>query len=101
MKYAQGYAEKFLEAIRAGARKDVAAQYAGVTEEIVDRWLALTSKQGKEFARAFMQARSDLALLAIGHVRRNIAEDKAAAIWFAERLAADSEYERLKALTTD
>ena len=101
MKFSQPIADKFLEAIRAGARKDVSAVYAGVDEETVDRWMALKTKQGKEFARAFHQARSDLALLAIGHVRRNIAEDKGAAIWFAERLAADSEYERLKALTTD
>jgi hypothetical protein len=100
-RFDKGASEQFLVAVRAGARDEAAADHAGVPIETVREWLLGTTAQTAAFKKAVDKARADLELLAIGVVRREVVDDKSAAMWMAERVAADRELDRLRRLTTD
>lgn len=93
-------ADRYLVAIRAGASSEVAAAHAGVDVDTVRAWQLGSSTAEQQFDLDVKKARADLELLAVGSVRRVIGEDRAAAMWLAERMHGDSELERLRRLTT-
>lgn len=96
MRYDQKTADTFLTAVRAGASNEIAAQHAGVDVDVVRGWF----KKRNGFRRDVEKARADLELLAVGQVRRNMGDDKQAAMWLAEKARGDAELERLRDLTT-
>jgi len=100
-RFDQSKADQVLVAVRAGATDEVASVHAGVPVEAVRDWLKGGTVGTDKFRAAVDKARADLSLLAAGTIRRGIAEDRQAAIYFAERLATDVELQRLRELTTD
>jgi head-tail adaptor len=93
-------ADEFLKAVRMGASNEVAAAYADVGLDRIRSWLRGTTKATASFRAEVDKARSDLEMLAVGHVRRNMQEDTAAAQWIAEKAKNETEFERLRELTT-
>jgi head-tail adaptor len=93
-------AEKFLVAIRAGASNENAAQHAEIPLATIREWLKGDTKTTAAFRRDVEKARADLELLAIGTVRRNMAENDQNAKWLADKVRGDAELERLRSLTT-
>jgi hypothetical protein len=93
-------ADDFLVAVRAGASNEVASAHAEVPLETIRDWLRGGTEPKAEFRQQVDKARSDLELLAIGHLRRNMADDAQAAQWMAEKARNETEFERLRELTT-
>ncbi len=93
-------ASRFLVAVRAGASNAVAAQHADVPLNAARDWLRGGTPVKDEFRSDVRKARSDLELVAVGHVRGRMAEDPAAAMWVADKVQGDAEFERLRDLTT-
>jgi hypothetical protein len=93
-------ADDFLVAVRAGASNEVASAHAEIPLETVRDWLRGSTTPKAEFRQQVDKARSDLELLAIGQVRRNMSDDAQAAMWMAEKARNETEFERLRELTT-
>jgi hypothetical protein len=93
-------ADDFLVAVRAGASNEVASAHAELKLDTIRDWLRAGTPAKAEFRQAVDKARSDLELLAIGHLRRNMTEEPQAAMWMAEKARNETEYERLRELTT-
>jgi head-tail adaptor len=93
-------ADDFLVAVRAGASNEVASAHAELALETVRDWLRGGSSTKAGFRLEVDKARSDLELLEIGHLRRNMADDVQAAQWMAEKARNEKEFERLRELTT-
>jgi hypothetical protein len=93
-------ADRFLVAVRAGVRDEVAAMHAGVSVSTVKHWLKGDTKATADFTATVNKARADLQLLAVGHIRRSMGEDKGAAQFIAATVSADMELARLRELTT-
>lgn len=100
MRFDRAIADTFLVAVRAGATNDVAAAHAGVDLAVVRKWLRGGTPKTYEFRKAVDKARADLELLAVGTLRRSMSEDGSAAMYIAELARGESEFERLRALTT-
>jgi len=98
-RFDQTIADTFLVAVRVGAGDEVAAMYAEVDLATVRVWLRGDTDAAKKFVVAVNKARADLHLLAVGQIRRNIADDKSAALYFAQSMEADLELQRLRDLT--
>jgi hypothetical protein len=96
VRFDRGKADQYLTAVRAGARDDVAAAFAGIDDKTARAW-----RRRRDFGAEVDKARADLAVLAVGTVRRDVGTDQRAARFFVETLAADSELDRLRALTVD
>lgn len=73
--------------------------HAGLELEVVRQWLRGETEATKKFAAAVNKARADLHLLAVGQLRRNMVDDKAAALYLAQSMEADLELQRLRDLT--
>ncbi len=93
-------ADRYLVAVRAGASNEVAAAHAELDLAVVRVWLNGSSKATASFVRDVNKARADLELLAVGQVRRQMTEDPTAAQWIAEKVKTETEFERLRRLTT-
>jgi hypothetical protein len=93
-------ADDFLVAVRAGASNEVASAHAELALATIRDWLRSGTPAKAEFRQQVDKARSDLELLAIGHLRRNMADEPQAAQWMAEKARNETEYERLRELTT-
>jgi hypothetical protein len=96
MPYDDTIADAFLTAVKAGASNEVAAAHAQIPLQVALEWI----RENDDFKARLDKARADLEIFAIGQVRQRVTDDKAAAMWFAERLHGDSELERLRELTT-
>jgi hypothetical protein len=90
----------FLVAVRAGASNEVASAHAELPLETIRDWLRGGTPAKAEFRQQVDKGRSDLELLAIGHLRRAMSEDSNAAQWMAEKARNEKEFERLRELTT-
>jgi hypothetical protein len=93
-------AHDFLIAVRAGVVDEIAAKHAGTPIATIRDWLRGETQATAKFKRDVEKARADLQLLAVGHLRRQIGEDKGAAMFIAQSVAADVELSRLRELTT-
>jgi hypothetical protein len=93
-------AEDVLEAIRLGSSIEVAAAHANLPLQTVRDWYAGGTPAKDEFRAQVDKARATLEMLAVGHVRRNMDENPAAAMQIAERVKGEAEFERLRELTT-
>ena len=98
-RFDQNVADTFLIAVRAGAGDEVAAMHAGVDLAVARDWLRADTPATKKFAASVNKARADLHLLAVGQLRRNMVDDKAAALYLAQSMEADLELQRLRDLT--
>jgi hypothetical protein len=99
-RFDQQRADDFLVAVRAGASNEVASAHAEVPLETIRDWLRSQTPAKAKFRQQVDKARSDLELLAIGHLRRNMSDDPQAAQWMAEKARNETEFERLRELTT-
>jgi hypothetical protein len=100
MRFNQEIADEFLLAIRAGASNEVAANHAETPIELIREWLKGGTPAKEKFRMDVDKARSDIELLAVGHVRRRMTDDPQAAQWVADKVRGDAELERLRRLTT-
>jgi hypothetical protein len=78
----------------------VASAHAELALDAVRDWLRGGTPAKAGFRLEVDKARSDLELLAIGHLRRSMADDAQAAQWMAEKARNEKEFERLRELTT-
>jgi hypothetical protein len=74
--------------------------YAEVSLTTIRDWLRGETKTTAQFKKDVEKARADLQLLAVGNLRRVIGEDKGAAMYVAQSVAASVELDRLRELTT-
>jgi hypothetical protein len=93
-------AASYLVAVRAGVNDDIAALHAGVSLDTIRSWLRGGSPAKDKFRKDAEKARADLQLLAVGHLRRQIGEDRGAAMFIAQAVQGDLELQRLRELTT-
>jgi cell division protein FtsB len=93
-------ADEFLEAVRVGSSNEVAAAHAGLPVATVREWLRGGTPAKDRFRVDVEKARATLEVLAIGAIRRRVNDDQGAAQYIADKARNETEFERLRALTT-
>jgi len=79
---------EIVRSLKAGSYLDVAAEFAGIDETTLYRWLKRgeKAKSGRyfEFRQAVTRAKAAAEVRAVGHIAMAAAEDWRAAAWFLE-----------------
>lgn len=86
--------KRILDAIRAGAFMEQAAEHAGIDKTTLYRWLARADEpraptKFRDFRHALTQARADAEVAAVTSVRRAMPDDWRAAAFYLERAHPD------------
>ena len=76
-------ARKILRAVRAGAHRGIAAQYAGVTRETLSRWLRRPGEPYETFSRLLDQAEAEIEVNLVSLITES--QDPRVALKFLER----------------